>query len=144
MFFSMLKLWFFRLLRGWKGTKLPKMAKISVCHTLYFRNHISYDLHLWYTCMYKMIISPGIFFIFFFKTLIFRIIRDVGRGVEKGQNMAHNDKKSCLSHSVSQEPYIRYHCFWYTCKMMMAPANFFIFQNFDLWVFSGGERQKMT
>ena len=50
------------------------MLKISVCRTFYFRNHTSCDLCLWYTCMYKRIMSPGIFFIFF-KILIFRIIR---------------------------------------------------------------------
>ena len=61
----MLKLWFSRLSRGWRGKKWPKMLKISFCRTLYFRNHISYDLHFWYTCMYKRIISRDIFFIFF-------------------------------------------------------------------------------
>ena len=40
-----------------RAKKLPKMLKISVCRTLCFRNHISYDLdHLWFTCMYKRII----------------------------------------------------------------------------------------
>ena len=64
-FFSILKFLFSGLSGGWKGKKWPKMTKISVCRTLYFRNHISYDLHLCYTCMYKrIIISPGIFSIF--------------------------------------------------------------------------------
>ena len=51
------------------GLKVQKMAQHfeNVCRTLYFRNHISYDLYLWYTCMYKRIISLGI--------LIIRIIR---------------------------------------------------------------------
>ena len=87
-FFSMLKFWFSRLSRGWKGKKWPKILKISICCTLHFRNHISYDLRLWYTCMYKRIISPGIFFIFF-KILVFGTIR----GEIKGQKMAQNDKK---------------------------------------------------
>ena len=60
-FFSMLKFWFSRLSKGWKVKKWPKMLKISVCRTLYFRNHISDDLHLWYTCMCKKIVSPAIF-----------------------------------------------------------------------------------
>ena len=55
---------FSRFSRGWIGKNGPKMSKISVCCTICFRNHISYDLHLWYTCMYKRIISPGIFFFF--------------------------------------------------------------------------------
>ena len=67
---------------GWKGSKWPKMTKISVCGTLYFRSHVSY-LHLWYTCMYKNIISPAIFFIFF-KILIFGIIRGNGKRAKNG------------------------------------------------------------
>ena len=78
--FSILKFWFSRLSGGWKGKKMAQNdKKISVCCTLYFRNHISYDLHLWYTCMYKRIISPGIFFIFF-KILIFGIFKGEGGG----------------------------------------------------------------
>ena len=74
-FFSILKFWFSRLSGSWESKKWPKMTKIYVCSTLYFRDDISYNLHLWYTCMYKRIISPGIcFFFFFFKNLTFVII----------------------------------------------------------------------
>ena len=62
------------------------MAQIveSFCCTLYFRNHISYNLHLWYTwCMYKRTISPGIVFIFF-KILIFGIISGGGKRAKNG------------------------------------------------------------
>ena len=94
-FFSILKFWFSRLSRGWKDKKWPKKSKISFGCTLYFRKHMSYDLHLWYTCMYKKIhlwytwmhkkiISPGIFFIFF-KILIFGIIRGK-RGGKRAKN----------------------------------------------------------
>ena len=72
------------------------------CHTLYFRNHTSYDLHLWCTCIYKRIISPSIFF--FFQYIWF--LGSLGWGVVKGQKMAQNEKKKNLSHSVSQETYI--------------------------------------
>ena len=65
-FFSF-KILIFWVVRRLKGQKWPKMTKIFVCRTLYFRNHISYDVDLWYTCMYKKIISPGIFFHFFSK-----------------------------------------------------------------------------
>ena len=110
------KILIFWVVRGLKVQKWPKMTKISVCRTLYFRNHISYDLHLWYTCMYKRIISPDIYF----------IIR--GRVGGKRAKMAQNDKKFCLSHSVSQEPYIIWLWFLvHMCKMMISPANFFIF-----------------
>ena len=63
----------------------------------------------------------------------------------KGQKMAQNDKNSCLSHSVSQEPYIIW--LWFLvnmCKMMISPANFFIFQSFDFGVYIGVKGQKMT
>ena len=91
MFFSILKFWFSRLSGGWKGKKWPKMTKISVCRTLYFRNHVSYDLHLWYTCMHKRIISPGIFH-FFSKFWFSRLL---GRG--GSWKMAQNDKKFCFT-----------------------------------------------
>ena len=136
MLFSVLKFWFSRLTRGWKGKKWPKMMKISVCCTLYFRNHRSYDLHLWYTCMYKRIMSPGIFFHVFLRILIFGIIREE-LGLVKGQQIAQNDKTLCLSHLVFQEPYIIYCDFLlHLCKMMISPANFLIFQNFNFWGFS--------
>ena len=54
--FKILIFWVFRGLKG---------QKMAVCCTLYIRNHISYVLHVWYTCMYERIISPDIFFIFF-------------------------------------------------------------------------------
>ena len=85
--FFNVKILIFLVVKGLKGQKKwPKMLKISLCPTLCFRNHISYDLHLWYTYRYKRIISPGIFFLFF-KILIFRIIRQRG-GVVKGLKMA--------------------------------------------------------
>ena len=69
--FFNIKILIFYIVKGLKEQKMAQMAKISVHCTLYFRNHISYGLHLWYTCMYKRIISPVIFFIFFFKDFDF-------------------------------------------------------------------------
>ena len=86
--------------------------------------------------MCKMIISPGVFFNF--KILIFWVAMGL-----KGQKMAQNDKKFCLSHSVSQEPYFIWLWFWvHICKMMISPANFFIFQSFNFWGFYGGKGAK--
>ena len=62
--FSVLEFWSSKWSGGWKGKKWPKMKNISVSHALHFRNHISYDVHLWHTCMCKSIISLDIFFIF--------------------------------------------------------------------------------
>ena len=168
-FFIFSKSWFFGFLDGKSAKNCPKWQKI-LCHAPYLRNHISYDCHLWYTCvnflvirgvkgqkmvqndkkicplclisqgpyiiwlsfmvqMCKMIISPVVFFNF--KILIFWVVRGL-----KGQKMAQNDKKFCLSHSVSQEPYIIWLWFLvHMCKMIISPATFFIFQNFDFWCF---------
>ena len=124
-FFSMLKFWFSRLSAGWKGNKWPKMLKISVCRTLYFRNRISYDLHLWYTCMYKRITSLGIFFIFF-KILIFRIIRR-GKRAKNGPKLT--------KFFVCLTPHLRNHTsydcdFWCTCAKW-----WFYFAKFWFWGF---------
>ena len=74
--FSILKFWFFGLSGDWKGKKWLKMTKICLLHVIVQEPYISYDLHLWYTSMYKRIISPHIFFIFF-KILIFQIVGEV-------------------------------------------------------------------
>ena len=63
---------------------------------------ISQELYIiWLSFMVQMckIISPGVFFKF--KISIFWVVRGL-----KGQKMTQSDKKFCLSHSVSQEPYI--------------------------------------
>ena len=124
-FFSILKLCFSG---GWKIKKWPKMTKSSICGTLYFRNHISNDLHLLYTYMYERLI------------LIFRIISGV-----KGQKMARNDKKFCLYHSVPQEPYIIWLWFGYTCvKWWYIQQIFSYFKILKIVVFRGVKGQKMT
>ena len=117
------------------------MIKVSVCCTLYFRNHMSYDLHLWYTCMYKRIISAGIFFFFlFFSKFWF----SGSLGVVK---RAKNDPK-LQKNSACLTPYFR-NCLSYDfdfakllCKMMVSPSNFFVFQKFDFWDCYGGKRAK--
>ena len=127
-FYSMLKFWFSRFSRTWEDKKWPKMSKFSVCHTLYFRNHMSYYLHLWHTCMYESIIYPAIFSIFF-KILIFRIIRGGGK-------MAKKDPKWQKNLSVSQESYNIWLSFLvHVCETTIFPANFFIFQNLDFCSF---------
>ena len=47
---------FFKMSILWVATRVkvqkwPKMTKNSVHSALYLRNHISFDLHLWYTCV---------------------------------------------------------------------------------------------
>ena len=93
--------------------------------------------------MCKRIISAGVFYIFF-QILIF----EVNSGV-KGEKMAQNGNKVCLSYSISQETYIMW--LWLSvpmCKMMIFPGFFSFFQNSDFLGFlkggggGGGKRAK--
>ena len=107
------------------------MSKISVCCTIYFRNHISYDIHLWYTCMHKRMISAAMFFTFF-KILIFRIIRD---GREKCKKWPKMTRKFC--------PYLRNHTsydcdFWCTCVKWWYLQQIFHFLKVWFLRFLGG------
>ena len=116
--------------RGAKGQKMAQDDK-KICCSWYLRNNLSYDCHLWYTCV-KWWYLPGLFF-HFFKTLILWVVKE-GGGV-KGQKMVQNENKFCLSRSISQESYIIW--FWFKvlmCKMIISPGIFFIFWKF--W-FSG-------
>ena len=107
---------------GHHGGKRPKMRKNSVCHALYLGNHTSYDLHL-HLC--KVIIYP------FLKNCFQILIFSINSGV-KGQKMAQNDKKLCLSHSISQEAYIICSSFLvHICEMMTSPNAFFIFSKLE-------------
>ena len=122
---------------GGKKAKIgPKWQKNFVRHASYLRNHISYDCHLWYPCVKWLYLQT---FFHFFKILIFWVL-----GVKR-QKTVLNDKKFCPSHFISQEPYII--LLWFVvhmCEMVISPANFFIFQNFDFGVFMGAKEQKMT
>ena len=80
----------FGLSGGWNGQKSPEMKKKMT----YIISSLMVHMYVW-----KDHISRHFFH--FFKILIFRIIRGV-----KGQKNAQNDKKFCLYHSISLEPYI--------------------------------------
>ena len=73
------KILIFQLVKRLKGQKMAQNDKNSCLLHLIFQEPCIIYLHLWYTCIYKRIIYPGIFFIFFL--LIFGIIR--GRGCGK-------------------------------------------------------------
>ena len=90
--FFFFNFFFFGLSVGKRAKNVPKSQKIlSVVLYISGTMHyvISFMVH-----MCKMIISP-IFFL--------------------GQKIVQNNKESCLSHSVSQKPYIIWCDFWYTC-----------------------------
>ena len=84
----------------------------------YLRNSI-YDHDFWYTYV-KLYLQA---FFHFFKIFIFQIVS----GVYKRGKMAQNEKKICLSHSVSQEPYIIWLSFIvHLCQVMISPGDFLI------------------
>ena len=116
------------------------MTKNYVCSGPYLRNHISYDCHLWNTC--KMIISPGIYFIFL-KKLIFWVVQRV-KG--QGQKIAQNGKRFCLLHLIFLESYIIWSSLMvHMCKRIIYPSIFFIFKKF--WFsgsLGGGKSTKNT
>ena len=61
-----------------------------------------------------------------------------------GQKIVQNDKKFCLPHLISQEPYIIWLSFMvHMCKMIILPDFFFIFFKILIfWVVSGVKWQK--
>ena len=94
--------------RAVRGIKVQKTVQDEQ-YILHPSNGISKDQYsIWSWFLVKMI-SPGVFF-FFFKTLIFWVVRGI-----KGQKMAQNDKKFCLSCFISQEQYMYDFNLWYTC-----------------------------
>ena len=73
---------------------------------------------------FKMMASPDAFFIF----------SKVWGGL-KGKKMAQKNKKFCLSHSVSQEPYLIWLWFLvHRSNMMISSARFFIFSKVRFFV----------
>ena len=90
----------FRVNSGVKGQKKKKRAQNDKNSVML---HISGTIHhmiiIYGTLMENDNISRSFFL--FFKILIFWVVRGV-----KGQKMAQNEKKLCLSCSISQEPYI--------------------------------------
>ena len=65
--------------------------------------HISETIHHMIVIYGTLVKNDDISRIFFsfFKIFIFQVVRRV-----KGQKIVQNDKKFCLSNSISQEPYI--------------------------------------
>ena len=125
-------------------------APTSICHFFrpsvrpsvhrapYLRNCTSFNHNFWYTC--KMMISPCVFFIFFFfEIFIFWAVMGV-----KGQKIAQNEKYNYIRHT----PYLRNskacdHDFCYTYVKWWYILVFFLF----FWTFhfldcQGGKRAK--
>ena len=106
------------------------MTKNYVCHIPYLRKHTSYDCDFWYTCVKWWHLQKlfSFFFLFWFCWLL-------GVGKVKWQKMAQNDKKFCLSHSVSQELYLIWLWFLeskivYQIKIIKIKISICLFKHF--------------
>ena len=121
-------IWFVRLC-GVKGEKMTDNdRKFCPLHSMSQEPYIIWLSFLVHIC--KMVISPGVFFCHFFKILILLIVCGV-----KGQWMTKNDKILCLSHPVSEEPYIIWLWFLvHKSKVVISPAKFFyLFKVLIFW-----------
>ena len=136
---------FFKILFFWVVKQVQNKSKKQVQNKKFYLSHfISREQYIiWLPFMVhlcKMIISPSGFSIFV-KILGFWVVRGV-----KGQKTVQNDKKLCLLHSISQEPYI----IWlssmvHICKMIISLGFCFIFSNFLFFGFVRREKvQKMV
>ena len=131
-FFHFFKILFFQVFRVEKGQKSgPKWQKFCSSFSISDESQImqlSFMIH-----MCKMIISP-VFIFCFFKISIYVVVRE-GKVVQ-------NDKKLCLSHSISQEPYIIWSSYNHTYNHTSL-GIFLYFQNIDFRVFRGVKWQKI-
>ena len=90
----------------------------------YLRNGIAYDHNLWYSCLkwWYIQIFISCFSKFWFLGIVSRV---------KGQKMARNNKKVCLSCFISQETYIIWFSFMVHMYKMISQVVFFILSK--LW-----------
>ena len=118
-FFIFFKILIFQVVRDIKRQKkIQNNKKVCLLHSISQQTYIIWLSSMVHIC--KMIISLGVFFIF----SKFWFSASVG-GV-KGQKMVQNDKKLCLSHSISQELSIIWLSFvLQMCKMIKSPHVFF-------------------
>ena len=93
--------WYFHISGCERGKRAKNDPRWQKSCTLYLRNHISYDCHLWYICVkwryLQVCVCVCVFFFHFLKILIYGFNSGV-----KEQKMGYNDKKLCLWHSISE------------------------------------------
>ena len=137
MFFHFFKSLIFQVFRGVRGQKKSlKWQKIlsitlHISETIY--NRLSSMVH-----MSKVIISPGIFFIF----SKFWFSGSIGRWRNKKQSKRTKNYVCCA-------PYLRSHALydfhlWYICKMMISPCIFFNVSKVSFYRLPGGEKEKTS
>ena len=130
-FFIFSKFWFSGLSGGQKGEKWSKMGKNCLSCSISQETYIIWSSFV--ICKCKMIIFSGFFF-YFFKILIFQVVRKV-----KGEKMTQNDKKLFLSYSISQETYIIWLWFLvHMCNVRTSQDAFFIVLKFWFFWLLGG------
>ena len=113
-FFIFSKFWFSRLLGGQQIAQNDK--KFCLSCSIYQEPYVIWSLFL--VCKCKMIISPGVFFFYFFKILIFWVVRRV-----KGQKWPKMTKNWPLLF-ISREPYIIWSWFMvYMYKRIISPGH---------------------
>ena len=128
-FFSFSKFDFLACKRAKNGPKWQKIMTV----TLNILGTIHHMIVIYGSHVCQMIISPCVLFIFW-KFWFFGLL-----GWLKGQNTIQNDKKFCLSCSISQEPFIIWLPFMvHMCQMIISPCNFFIFSKFWFFGLLGG------
>ena len=114
--------------------------KKSVCRPPYLKNHTSYDFHLWYILMCKMITSTGTFFIFS-KFWFSRLLG--GSKDKKWPKKTKNCHALYLRNNTSYDLHL-----WYTCNRILSSGFFTFIPNFFkfFWrgVNSGVKGQKMA
>ena len=136
-FLFFFKILIFRVVNGVKGQKMAQNNK-KLCMLLSTSQepYIIWSSFVVHNCN---LISSSVFFIFF-KIVISWIVSKV-----KEYKMAQNDKKLCLAHSISQEPYIIWFSFLiHLCKMMVRPGIFSFFKIMIFRAVRGVKEQKMV
>ena len=130
----------FWAVRGVRGQKIGQNEKCQLQPS----NAISQEQYslwswFWYTCV-KWYLQE--FFVIFLYIFIFWAVRG-----SKRAKMAQDDKKFCLLHFVSREPYVIWLSFMllhlcYSCVKWHIQEFFSFFQSFDFWDCYWGKRTK--
>ena len=86
---------------GGEGKKGPRSQKHSIWCTSYLRNHISYNCHLWYTCVKWWYCQ--VFFSFFKILILWVVVGGGGGGFKRAKNGPKWEK------IVFRAPYLKNH-----------------------------------
>ena len=111
--FSFFQNFDFRVARGIKGQKIVENDKRILSIVLHISGTIHHMIIICGVQVQNLISSGNIFryFFYFFKTLIFQVVRRV-----KGQKMAHQNEKKAVCHTLYLRSHTSYDLhLWYTC-----------------------------